>query len=56
MAIMYVGIGLAKNMFAVHEVAEHGQSTLARSKVARGLARAVVARLTTLVSRHMEMA
>ena len=35
MAIVYVGIDLAKNVFAVHGVDEHGKPALVRPKVAR---------------------
>jgi hypothetical protein len=35
MAVVYAGIDLAKNMFAVHGVSEHGKPVLARPKVAR---------------------
>ncbi len=35
MAIVYVGIDLAKNVFAVYRVDEHGKPALVRPKVAR---------------------
>lgn len=35
MAIVYVGIDLAKNVFAVHGVDEHGKPALVRPKVTR---------------------
>ena len=35
MAIVYVGIDLAKNVFAVHGVDEHGKSDLVRPSVPR---------------------
>ena len=35
MAILYVGIDLAKNVFAVHGVDEHGEAVLIRPSVAR---------------------
>ena len=35
MAIVYVGIDLAKNVFAVHGVDEHGKPILVKPKVAR---------------------
>ena len=35
MAILYVGIDLAKNVFAVHGVDEHGKPVLVRPNVAR---------------------
>ena len=35
MAIVYVGIDLAKNVFAVHGVDEHGKPALVWPKVAR---------------------
>jgi transposase len=35
MAILYVGIDLAKNLFAVHGVDEHGKPALVRSAVRR---------------------
>ena len=35
MAILYVGIDLAKNVFAVHGVDEHGKPALVRPSVPR---------------------
>ena len=35
MAILYVGIDLAKNVFAVHGVDEHGKPALVRAERAR---------------------
>jgi len=35
MAILYVGIDLAKNVFAVHGVDEHGKLALVRPKITR---------------------
>lgn len=45
MAILYVGIDLAKNVFAVHGVDEHGKPALVRPKVARDKLRGLVAAL-----------
>lgn len=45
MAILYVGIDLAKNVFAVHGVDEHGKPALVRPKVARDKLRELVAAL-----------
>ena len=35
MAIMFVGIDLAKNVFALHGVDEHGKAVLVRPSIAR---------------------
>ena len=45
MAIVYVGIDLAKNVFAVHGVDEAGRVDLRRPSVARAELHAVVAAL-----------
>lgn len=45
MAIVYVGIDLAKNVFAVHGVDEHGKPALVRPKVARDKLHELVAAL-----------
>ena len=36
MSIVFVGINLAKNVFAIHGVDEHGKPALVNPKVARG--------------------
>jgi len=45
MTILYVGIDLAKNVFAVHGVDEYGKPTLVRPSVARGKLHELVASL-----------
>ena len=35
MAILFVGIDLAKNVFAIHRVDEHGKAVLVRPSVQR---------------------
>jgi len=45
MAILYVGIDLAKNVFAVHGVDEHGKPVLVRPNVARAKLHELVASL-----------
>jgi transposase len=45
MAILYVGIDLAKNVFAVHGVDEHGKAVLVRPSVPRGRLHQLVAAL-----------
>jgi len=45
MAIVFVGIDLAKNVFAVHGVDEHGKPALVRSSVARARLHALIASL-----------
>jgi transposase len=45
MAIVFVGIDLAKNVFAVHGVDEHGKPALVRSSVARAKLHALIASL-----------
>lgn len=45
MAILYVGIDLAKNVFAVHGVDEHGKPALVRPKVTRDKLHELVAAL-----------
>jgi transposase len=45
MGIVYVGIDLAKNVFAVHGVDEHGKASLVRSSVPRGRLNALIASL-----------
>ena len=45
MAILYVGIDLAKNVFAVHGVDEHGKPTLVRPSVPRARLHQLVAAL-----------
>lgn len=45
MAIVFVGIDLAKNVFAVHGVDEHGKPVLVRSSVARAKLDALIASL-----------
>ena len=51
MAIVYVGIDLAKNVFAVHGVDEHGQPALVRPSVPRQAAR-VDREFATVRDRH----
>ena len=43
MAIVFVGIDLAKNVFAVHGVDDHGKPALVRSSVARAKLHALIA-------------
>jgi transposase len=43
--IVYVGIDLAKNVFAVHGVDEHGQPALVRPSVPRAKLHELIARL-----------
>jgi len=45
MAILYVGIDLAKNVFAVHGVDEHGKPALVRPSVARAKLHELIATL-----------
>ena len=45
MAILYVGIDLAKNVFAVHGVDEHGKPALVRPSVARARLHELIAGL-----------
>jgi transposase len=45
MAIVFVGIDLAKNVFAVHGVDEHGKPALVRPSVARAKLHALIASL-----------
>lgn len=45
MAILYAGIDLAKNVFAVHGVDEAGRAALVRPSVARDKLHALVAAL-----------
>ena len=45
MAIVFVGIDLAKNVFAVHAVDEHGKPTLVRPSVARAKLHELIASL-----------
>jgi len=45
MAILYVGIDLAKNVFAVHGVDEHGKAMLVRPSVARAKLHELIATL-----------
>ena len=45
MAILYVGIDLAKNVFAVHGVDERGKPVLVRPSIARGKLHELVASL-----------
>jgi len=45
MAIVFVGIDLAKNVFAVHGVDEQGKPALARSSVPRARLHALIASL-----------
>lgn len=49
MAIEYVGIDLAKNVFAVHGVDEHGQLALARPSVPRARLHELIASLPPCV-------
>jgi transposase len=49
MAILYVGIDLAKNVFALHGVDEAGAARLKQPKVARGKLTAAVAALPPCV-------
>ena len=49
MAILTVGIDLAKNVFAVHGVDESGTAQLRQPKVARGKLNALVASLPPCV-------
>ena len=51
MAIVYVGIDLTKNVFAVHGVDEHGQPALVRPSVPRQAAR-VDREFATVRDRH----
>ena len=52
MAIVYVGIDLAKNVFAVHGVDEHGKPTLVRPSVARAKLHELIAALPPCTDRH----
>ena len=45
MAILYVGIDLAKNVFAIHGVDEHGKPALVRPSVPRARLHQLVAAL-----------
>jgi transposase len=45
MAIVYVGIDLAKNVFTVHAVDEHGRPALVRPSVARAKLHELIASL-----------
>ena len=45
MAILYVGIDLAKNVFAVHGVDEHGKAALVRPSIARAKLHELIATL-----------
>src|SRR6187200_3351436 len=45
MAILYVGIDLAKNVFAIHGVDEHGKAVLVRPSVPRARLHQLVAAL-----------
>lgn len=45
MAILYVGIDIAKNVFAVHGVDEHGKPALVRASVPRAKLHALIASL-----------
>src|SRR5687768_17168638 len=45
MSILYVGIDLAKNVFAVHGVDEHGKPALVRASVPRAKLHALIASL-----------
>lgn len=45
MSIVFVGIDLAKNVFAVHGIDEHGNAALVRSSVARAKLHALIASL-----------
>jgi len=45
MRILYVGIDLAKNVFAVHGVDEHGKAMLVRPSVARAKLHELIAAL-----------
>ena len=45
MAILYVGIDLAKNVFAIHGVDEHGKAVLVRPSVQRARLHQLVAAL-----------
>jgi transposase len=45
MAILFVGIDLAKNVFALHGVDEHGKAVLVRPSVQRGRLHQLVAAL-----------
>jgi transposase len=45
MAIVYVGIDLARNVFAVHAVDEHGKPALVRPAVARARLHELIASL-----------
>jgi transposase len=45
MGILYVGIDLAKNVFAVHGVDEPGKALLVRPSVARGKLHELIAAL-----------
>jgi len=47
MAILYVGIDLAKNVFAIHGVDEHGKAVLMRPSVPRARLHELVAALPT---------
>ena len=45
MAILFVGIDLAKNVFAIHGVDEHGKAVLVRPNVQRARLQQLVAAL-----------
>lgn len=45
MAIVHIGIDLAKNVFAVHGVDEHGKPALVRPSVPRGKLHGLIAAL-----------
>jgi hypothetical protein len=45
MAILYVGIDLAKNVFAIHGVDERGKAVLVRPSVSRGKLHELIAAL-----------
>ena len=50
MSILYVGIDLAKNVFAVHGVNEAGGAELRQPKITRGKLHALVAALPPCLS------
>jgi len=54
-AIVFVGIDLAKNVFALHGVDEHGKPVLVRSSVARARLLEAVATLAPCTIGHGSM-
>ena len=52
MAILFVGIDLAKNVFAIHGVDEHGKAVLVRPSVPRARLHQLVGGAAAVHHRH----